>query len=277
MNVLVTGARGRLGHAAAQCLIARGDHPVGVDLHPGEDVRAADVRDIGQLLGVAAGCDALIHCAAIPSPERHPPEVVFETNAIGTFNALETASLAGIRRVAIASSLSALGGAWADPPHPPRYAPVDEAHPLEVEDPYGLSKVVNERTAEMFHRRYGMTIACLRLGWILSDAEARAEAAQFASNPLRNRAALWGYIDERDATAACLNALDAPELGFAILNVIGPGTLATMPTQEALARYAPEVEIRAPIPGFATAFSIRAAQETIGFHPLHDWRSTDAG
>lgn len=277
MKVLVTGAGGRLGIAVVQRLIARGQNPVGVDLHPGGDVRAVDIRDTGQLLGVASGCDALIHCAAIPSPERHPPEMVFETNAIGTFNALQAAALAGIRRVAIASSLSALGGAWADPPHPPRYAPVDEAHPLKVEDPYGLSKAVNERTAEMFHRRYGMPIACLRFGWILSDAEARVEAHRFRDDPLRNRAALWGYIDERDAACACLNAIDAPDFGFAILNAIGHGTLATMPTQEALARYAPEVEIRAPIPGFTSPFSTSAARETIGFHPLHDWRNSDAG
>ena len=149
----------------------------------GANGRIVDITDVGQVLGVAAGCDAVIHCAAIPSPERHPPEVIFETNVIGTFAVLQAAAIAGISRVVISSSLSALGGAWATPPHPPRYVPVDEDHPLEVEDPYGLSKVINERTAEMFHRRYGMTIAALRFGWILSGQEARAEAERFARRP----------------------------------------------------------------------------------------------
>lgn len=273
MKVLVTGAGGRLGRAVTQALLERGDEAVGVDL-TGAD-RAVDIRDLGQMLGVAAGCAAVIHCAAIPSPERHAPEVVFAINVLGAFNALRAAELAGIERVAIASSLSALGGAWANPPHPPRYAPVDEAHPLDVEDPYGLSKVINERTAEMFARRSGATIAALRFGWILSRQEARAEAERFADDPLRNRSGLWSYIDERDAAAACLAAIDAPLFGYAALNVIGADTLATIPTAEALARYAPEVEVRVPIAGFSTPFRTDRAYEIIGWRANHSWRRAE--
>jgi nucleoside-diphosphate-sugar epimerase len=275
MKMLVTGGQGRLGRTVTQQLIDRGDNPVSVDIQPGAGIRIVDVTDAGQLLGVAAGCDAVIHCAAIPSPERHPPEVIFTTNVIGTFAVLHAAALAGISRVVIASSLSALGGAWATPPHPPRYMPVDEDHPLEPEDPYGLSKVINERTAEMFHRRYDMTIAALRFGWILSKQEARAEAGQFAADPLRNQAGLWSYIDERDAAAACLNAIDAPDFGFSILNIIGSDTLATIPTDEALDRYAPDVERRAAFPSFQSPFSTERARQVIGFQPRHSWRTHD--
>lgn len=279
MQVLVTGGQGRLGRAVAGALIARGDRVTSLDRHlgdggplAGETRRAVDVRDVGAVLGAAHGCDAVIHCAAIPSPERHAAEVIFETNVMGTFAVLQASMLAGISRVAIASSLSALGGAWANPPHPPRYVPVDEAHPLEVEDPYGLSKVVNERTAEMFHRRAGMTIAALRFGWILSADEARAEAARFATDPMRNQPGLWSYIDERDAAAACLNAIDAPPFGYAALNIIGFDTLATIPTEEALERYAPLVERWAPISGFASPFSADMARNTIGFEARWSWR-----
>lgn len=270
MKVLVTGANGRLGRVVTRALRERGDEAIGVDL-AGAD-RAVDVRDLAQVLGVAVSCDAVIHCAAIPSPERHAPEVIFATNVLGTFNTLRAAELAGVERVVIASSLSALGGAWANPPHPPRYVPVDEAHPLEVEDPYGLSKVINERTAEMFARRSGATIAALRFGWILSREEASAEAGRFDSDPLLNRAALWSYIAERDAAAACLAAIDAPPFGYAAMNVIGADTLATIPTEEALAQYAPEVELRAPVAGFATPFSTARAHEVIGWRAGHTWR-----
>ncbi len=278
-QVLVTGGQGRLGRAVTAALLARGDRVVSVDRHPGHGVpgegetrRELDIRDVGALLGVAVGCDAVIHCAAIPSPERHPDEVIFETNVIGTFAALQAAMLAGISRVAIASSLSALGGAWANPPHPPRYVPVDEAHPLEVEDPYGLSKVINERTAEMFHRRAGMTIAALRFGWIISAAEARAEAAHFSTDPLRHQPALWSYIDERDAARACLNAIDAVDYGYAVMNIIGHDTLATIPTDEAMERYAPEVERRASFDGFQSPFSGELARRVIGFESRYSWR-----
>src|SRR5215203_37700 len=155
----------------------------------------------------------------------------------------------------------------ASPPDPPRYVPVDEDHPLEVEDPYGLSKVINERTAEMFHRRYGMTIAALRFGWILSEQEARTEAERFAGDPLRNQAGLWSYIDERDAAAACLDAVDADDFGFAILNIISVDTLATIPTEEALDQYAPDVERLAAFAAFQSPFSIKRARTLIGFAP----------
>jgi nucleoside-diphosphate-sugar epimerase len=277
MRILVTGGQGRLGRAVTQQLIDRGDRPISVDIRPGAGGRIVDVTNVGEVLGVAAGCDAVIHCAAIPSPERDPPEIIFETNVIGTFAVLQAAALAGIRRVVMSSSLSALGGAWAKPPHPPRYVPVDEGHPLEVEDPYGLSKVINERTAEMFHRRYGMTIAALRFGWILSEQEARAEAERFAGNPLRNQAGLWSYIDERDAAAACLDAVDAGDFGFAILNIIGVDTLATIPTEEALDRYAPDVDRRVAFAAFQSPFSIERAREMIGFAPRHSWRNDGNG
>jgi nucleoside-diphosphate-sugar epimerase/ribosomal protein S18 acetylase RimI-like enzyme len=239
------------------------------------DGRIADVTNVGEMLDAMRGCGAVIHCAAIPSPEAHAPETIFATNAAGTFAVLQAAHLLGVKRVAMASSLSALGGAWASPPHPPRWVPVDEAHPLEVEDPYGLSKVINERTAEMFHRRSGMTIAALRFGWILSPAEAAREASLFAIDPLRNRAALWSYINERDAADACIRAIDAPDYGYAVMNAIGHDTLATIPTAEALARYAPEVEVRGQLVGFESPFGRDHAQAVIGFEPRHSWRDNE--
>lgn len=278
MNICVTGGQGQLGRAVVSALIERGDTVVSIDIratndrHPRVRSRIADIADAGQMLDAMRGCDAVIHCAAIPSPEAHPPEVIFATNVAGTFAVLQAASLIGLRRVAIASSLSALGGAWADPPHPPRYVPVDEAHPLEVEDPYGLSKIANELTAQMFHRKTGMTIAALRFGWILSAAEARREAEAFAGDPLRNQAALWSYIDERDAAEACIRAVDAEDYGYAVMNAIGHDTLATIPTTEAITRYDPDVEVRKSIDGFASPFSGERARQLIGFVAKHSWR-----
>jgi nucleoside-diphosphate-sugar epimerase len=271
MNILVTGGQGRLGRAVITQLTERGDQAISVDRLPGA-TRIADVTDVGQMLDAMRGCEAVIHCAAIPSPESNPAEVVFSTNVAGTFAVLQAAKLSGIRRIAVASSLSALGGAWANPPHPPRYVPVDEAHSLEVEDPYGLSKIANELTAEMFHRQTGMTIAALRFGWILSAEEARREADAFANDPLRNRAALWSYIEERDAARACILAIDAPDYGYAVMNVIGHDTIATIPTMDAITQFAPEVGVRSRIEEFASPFSRQRAREVIGFEARHSWR-----
>ncbi len=40
---------------------------------------------------------------------------------------------------------------------------MDEEHPQLPQDSYGLSKVVNELTADMFHRRTGMQVVSCRL------------------------------------------------------------------------------------------------------------------
>jgi nucleoside-diphosphate-sugar epimerase len=40
---------------------------------------------------------------------------------------------------------------------------MDEQHPQLPQDSYGLSKVVNELTADMFHRRTGMQVVSCRL------------------------------------------------------------------------------------------------------------------
>lgn len=66
--------------------------------------------------------------------------------------------------------------AWGRPTFPPRYAPIDEAHPFLSKDPYALSKETDERTAEMFCRRSGMTVLAYRLHWIGQPGESRRRA-----------------------------------------------------------------------------------------------------
>ena len=64
------------------------------------------------------------------------------------FQAAETL---GIMKIVQASSISAYGPAWSDAPRFMRYVPVDEAHPMENADPYGLSKEVAELVGATFH------------------------------------------------------------------------------------------------------------------------------
>ena len=65
-----------------------------------------------RLIGVMQGQDAVIHLAAIPSPDAHTAEVVFRTNVMSTFNVLEAATILGISNITMASSISALGYAF---------------------------------------------------------------------------------------------------------------------------------------------------------------------
>ncbi len=282
-RIAVTGAAGALGRAVVADLRAHGYAVVGADRsaleEPGVDAVGWDGRDLDTLLAGFAGCDALIHLAAIPQPWVQPDEVVFANNTLATFVALQAAARLGIVRVAIASSGSAYGTAWSPEPTHARYVPVDEDHPMDNADPYGLSKEVDERTAQMFCRRYPMSVAALRFHWICEPVEQRRSIA-YQSGPrdwpseLRG---LWGYVDRRDAARACRLAIEAAAVhpyGFQPMNIVAADPLSEVPVTELLAAHAPDIQIRGPLASGGGAFAIERAASVIGWRPEHSWRDT---
>lgn len=277
MRVLLTGGNGRLGRWVGRELRDHGYEVVSVDRQlpaagePGIHYRQVEMSDLGQVVGAAAGREALIHLAAIPNPYAHPDEVVFLNNVGATYNALQAAMTVGMARAIIASSVSAYGMAWARPTFAPLYAPLDEAHPFIVRDPYALSKETDERTAEMFVRR-GMTVLAYRLHWIAEPGEASRRAHDPAYTPERDATNFWGYVDVRDAARAFRLGLEAELSGFAAVNITANDTLRPEPTEELLRTYLPTTELRRPLPGNATAWDNTRARELLGFIPAFSWR-----
>jgi nucleoside-diphosphate-sugar epimerase len=280
MRVLITGGDGRLGRWVGRELRDNGHEVVSVDRHlpstrePGISYRQVEMSDLGQITGALAGCDALINLAAIPAPYSHPDEVVFLNNVGATYNALQAAMTLGVTRAIIASSVSAYGMAWARPTFPPLYAPIDEEHPFLSHEPYALSKETDERTAEMFVRRCGMTVLAYRLHWIAEPGEARRRANDSAP-PERDATNFWGYIDVRDAARAFRLGLDADLTGFAPFNIVAADTLRTEPTEELVRTLLPSTELRRPLPGTASGWSTTRARELLGFIPVHSWRDEE--
>ena len=278
MRVLVTGGSGRVGRFTIEDLLANGHEVVSADQRrPPEavpDVRfvETDLGDVGQVAGALKGCEAVIHLGAIPAPYNHADEVVFVNNTRATFAVLQAASLLGVGRAAIASSVSAYGTAYAPKPLWPLYAPLDEAHPLLAHDPYALSKEVDERTAEMFHRRTGMAVAALRFHWVARPEELAGFGPDGLGDPAPLAKLLWGYVDARDAASACRLGIER-DVGFAVFNIVAADTLSTVPTEELIGRHLPETELRAPIPGTGSGFSIEQARDLLGWQPRHSWRT----
>jgi nucleoside-diphosphate-sugar epimerase len=284
-RVFVTGAVGRLGREVVRQFVDAGDEVVGADrvsvdgvLPDGVRLVVVDLRDLGQVAQAIRDCDALVHLAAIPAPYGRPDDVIFRNNVLATFNALQGASLAGIRSVALASSGSIYGTAWSPDylAHPG--APVREDTELANHDVYGLGKEVDEHVARMFCRRDGMSIACLRFHWIAHPDEQRAAARALAEPDADLHGSgrgLWGYVDVRDAASACVQAITTGverPYGFAALNITAADTLSRVPTEDLLRQHSPGTRLLAPIEGTSTAFDLSAAEKTIGWRPRHSWR-----
>ena len=279
-RILVTGASGKLGQAVVEELVAHDYEVVGADRRPAplprHQVRFAEIElgDVGQVAGVMSGSQAVIHLGAIPGPRRDADEVVFTNNTRATFAVLQAAHLVGVRKAVIASSISALGPSFSPDPTTPLYAPVDEEHPLLGADAYALSKEVDERTAAMFHRRDGMAVAALRFTFVGRPDETVESAARLKENPSTGSRTLWSYVDIRDAAVAARLALEAAGLTFEVFNVSAADTLSDIPTEKLLRDYAPSVEVRQPIVGYGSAYSIEKARRVLDYQPAHSWRDS---
>ena len=282
-RVLVTGAAGLLGRAVVEDLLASGYAVHAIDQRRPDALpdgpvwfTQADLHDTGQVASAMQRCAAVIHLGAIPAPYGQADEVVFHNNTLATFTVLQAASLLGIDRVAFASSESIYGTAWTPRPFFMRYAPADEGHPLRPHDAYALGKQVDEATAAMFARRDGMTIAGLRFAWVATRDMQLAHVRERGDRPsVQDAALLFSYIDIRDAARACRLAIEVARVrpfGFRAFNIIAADTLVTIPTEAALRTYAPDTEVRSPLPGFTGGFDITAAREVLGWAPEHSWR-----
>ncbi len=145
MRIAVTGGSGEFGRSLISYLIEQGHSVASIDRAlpdknlTGVDYLVADSCDFGQLVASFEGCEAVVHLAAIRSPGNHPPTVLYANNTLSSYNAMSAASALGIRRVCLASSVNAIGGAFSRSPTYDYFA-VDERHPTYAEDPYSLSK-----------------------------------------------------------------------------------------------------------------------------------------
>ncbi|HUG09366.1 MAG TPA: NAD(P)-dependent oxidoreductase [Opitutaceae bacterium] len=175
-RVIVTGGSGKAGHWIVKHFVESGYDVINVDVRrpaaPLCRTIVADLTQLGQVVsafsahasGNRASYDGVVHMAAIPRAHENPNDEIFRLNSLATYNVLEACGLLGIRKAVIASSESSYGICFANDFFEPQYLPIDEAHPQLPEDTYGLTKVVNEVTAAMFHRRDGTQILSFRIG-----------------------------------------------------------------------------------------------------------------
>jgi nucleoside-diphosphate-sugar epimerase len=273
-RTLVTGAGGMIGRAAVEHLLALGVPVTGLSnlpfSHEAGDVRVVigDARDPEVVAGALADVDAVIHLAAIPSPLADPSEVVFALNTQATFTVLDQAGRAGVRRVALASSYAICGLPFAPHRLPMPYLPIDTALPLQIHDAYALSKRVDEETAAMTHRRYGMTVVAMRLPFVGDRDRLDSAARRFITAPEAGANDLWSYLDARDAGRAMVAALSPAEPGSHVVYVAAPETLAPYPTDTLLERFHPATP-RPSFPGRTAPINLSPARDLLHFTAEH--------
>jgi nucleoside-diphosphate-sugar epimerase len=242
-SVLVTGGCGFIGAHLARALATAGarrvvvlDRPEAVPSLPlpaeVELVRAELGDGDPGLLNALEGIDVVFHLAARKHAGRaESPSNVLRTNVLGTWELLEAAAAAGVRRVIFTSSLFAYGRTSGPPMRE------DEAcAPATV---YGISKLAGEQLVAQAGRELGIQGVILRYFFVYGPGQRRglgyrSVIVKNAERLLQGQTAtVYGdgtqaldYVYVDDVIAATLLAAErAP--GGTVLNV-GSGTAVTV-------------------------------------------------
>lgn len=168
---LVTGGAGTIGSTIVdQLLAAQADHVVVLDnfvrgrranlddaMRSGRvSIQEGDIRDLSAVRTAMAGVDICFHQAAIRITQcAEEPRLALEVLVDGTFNVVEAAADAGVRKLVAASSASVYGLATSFP------TPEDQ-HPYANDTLYGASKTFNEGLLKSFRAMRGLNYVALR-------------------------------------------------------------------------------------------------------------------
>lgn len=263
MKILVTGGSGTIGGYVLRALLGAGHSVTSFSRTAPREEGAGFIKgDIMEPEPLAVACqdqDAVVHLAAVPGPGRATPAQLLDVNVIGTVNVLEAAIQAGVDKVVFASSGAATGFSFQKQEFLPRYLPLDEGHPCEPQDEYGLSKLLAEITCKRYSAAFGIQTICLRINnnWYLERASAEVAvrsgwAQQFTveelwskryvktiedpdgdwptPGPPAPRKLLWAFTDARDAAQAFRLAVENDAIEHEVFLINGDDTCSKAQT-----------------------------------------------
>lgn len=224
-RIAVTGSEGTIGRRLCEDLAT--DHEiVRVDLSSSP---ASDVRDLGQMVEALRGCETVVHLAGAVAVDAHW-ESVYGTNIGGTYNVFEAARITGLRRVVFASSNHCVGMHEIERA-PALYEPaagfvIDTTSAYRPDSLYGVWKAFGEALGRFYSDKYGLQVACVRIGSITSADDPRHESVRESSGWLnlteeekfKRYAATW--MSQRDFArlVRCILARDVP---YAVVYGVG--------------------------------------------------------
>lgn len=170
---LVTGAGGFIGSHLAERLVREGARVralvhyasrsgqgnidfIDRDARDGLEVVAGDVTDSACIDQAVAGCDVVLHLAAMVSiPASYEmPDLAYAVNVGGTLHVLNACRRHGVKRIVHTSSSEVYGSATS--------VPMSESHPLCAQSPYAASKIAADALASAYWRSYGVPVVTVR-------------------------------------------------------------------------------------------------------------------
>lgn len=274
-KVIVTGGSGKAGRAVVADLVQHGYDVTNVDVaasrEPDAPTLIADLTDLGQTIDSLRGADAVIHLAAIPAPFILPDGETFRVNMMSTYNVFSAAAQLEMKKVVWASSETLIGLPFER--EQPRYAPIDEEHPLLPEFHYALSKLAGEVIAEQFARWTSIPYLALRYSNVMEPADYK-RFPTFSDDPHSRAWNLWGYVDARDVAQCTRLALEKDVPGAEAFLVAAADTCMTQTNAELMAEFYPDVPMRKEVGDHETLLSIDKARRVLGYEPAHSWRDS---
>jgi UDP-glucose 4-epimerase len=140
LDNFVRGTRDNLGEAVAD---------------PRVTVIDGSVTDRRLLAELMTGTDYVFHLAALWLYECvHEPRSALEVNVVGTYNVVEAAAEARVKKVVYSSSASVYGDAVV--------TPMTEDHPFNNRTMYGATKIAGEQFFRAFYEQHTMDYVGLR-------------------------------------------------------------------------------------------------------------------
>lgn len=159
-RALITGAEGFVGGHLQNHLQEQGWDVVPVSLAGIGGTLRCDITNqeqVNDLFDRAGEVTHVFHLAAVAFvPQASAsPNLAFQVNLEGTVNLMAALHARGARARFVNVGSSAVYGA-------PRCLPVDEEHPLNPVDPYGISKAAADHYGAFMHATAGLDVVRLR-------------------------------------------------------------------------------------------------------------------
>jgi UDP-glucose 4-epimerase len=253
VRILVTGGSGFIGSHVVDRLLETGHTPRNYDLRPSAYHNGAiahvrgDIVDAESLERAVAGCDAVVHLAAVSDVNTvlADPARAEVVNAGGTRLVLEAARRAGVARVVYASTVWVYGDANG-------HGVVDEDEPLTLPGHlYTATKLAGEMYCSSYASLYGLEPTIARFGipygprarpaTVLATFVSRAlagEAITIAGDGQQSRR--FVYVEDlADGVVAAL----APQAGGRVYNLVGGESTTVREIAETVTRVVGDVPI----------------------------------